>query len=95
MKKGKGFSDEFIRSLLLTLEQTDFDEYMKLSYAVLMQSPSAVLKRGDSIESKVNAINHMIKFFEEKEEYEKCTNLQKLQQFLYLDVSEDDEDIIN
>ena len=69
---------------------------MKLSYAVMIQSPSAVLKREDAIEVKVTAINEMIKFFEEKEEYEKCTNLQKLKQLLHLDISsEDDNDTIN
>ena len=71
-------------------------KFMKLSYAVMMQSPSAVLKREDSIEIKVTAINEMIKFFEEKEEYEKCTNLQKLKQLLHLDISsEEDDDTIN
>ena len=96
MEKGKGFSENFLRNLLLTLEHTDFDEFMKLSYAVMMQSPSAVLKREDSIEIKVTAINEMIKFFEEKEEYEKCTNLQKLKQLLHLDISsEEDDDTIN
>ena len=60
MEKGKGFSEEFIRSLLLTLEHTNFDEYMKLSYAVMMQSPSAVLKREDAIETKVTAIDRIL-----------------------------------
>jgi len=93
MEKGKGFSDEFIRSLLLTLEHTNFDEYMKLSYAVMMQSPNAVLKREDAIETKVTAIDEMIKFFEEKEEYEKCTNLQKLKQLLFLDTKTGEDEL--
>jgi len=88
MKKGKGFSENFIKSLLLTLEHTDFDEFMKLSYAVMIQTPNAVLKRGDALESKVDAIDKMIKHFEEKEEYEKCTNLQKLKHLLFLDSDE-------
>lgn len=85
MEKGKGFGDNFIKSLLLTLEHTNFDEFMKLSYAVMIQSPSVVLKRDDSTETKVDAINTMIKHFEEKEEYEKCTNLQKLKHLLFLE----------
>ena len=28
MKKGKGFGDDFIKNLLLTLEETNFDEFM-------------------------------------------------------------------
>jgi predicted sugar kinase len=90
MERGKGFSDEFIRSLLLTLEQTDFDQFMDLSYHVLMHSPSAVIKRRDSSNEKIKSIDNMIKFFEEKEEYEKCTNLQKLKLIIPLD--EDDNE---
>lgn len=93
---GRGFSEEFIRSLLLTLEQTDFKEFMNLSYAIMIQSPSSVLKRNDSIETKLNAIDGMIKYFEEIEEYEKCTNLQKLKHLLFLDIpTNDNNDTIN
>ena len=88
---GMGFGDDFIKSLLLTLEQTNFDEFMNLSYAVMMQSPSQVLKRNDSIELKLKAINGMIKYFEEIEAYEKCTNLQKLKQLLLLDTPNDED----
>jgi len=89
-----GFGDDFIRSLLLTLEQTDFDQFMDLSYHVLMQSPASVLKRKDSIDAKVESINGLIKYFEEIEEYEKCTNLQKLKTMLFLNTP-NDEDSIN
>jgi hypothetical protein len=85
MEKGNGFGDDFIKSLLLTLEQTNYDEFMNLTYAVVMQSPSQVLKRSDAIEIKIEAINKMIKYFEEIEAYEKCTNLQKLKHMLFLE----------
>jgi len=88
--QGMGFGEDFIKSLLLTLEQTNFEEFMNLSYAVMMQSPSKVLKRKDSVEMKLKAINGMIKYFEEIEEYEKCTNLQKLKQLLFLDTPNDE-----
>ena len=90
MEKGNGFGPDFIKSLLLTLEQTNYDEFMKLTYVVIMQSPSEVLKRKDSIETKLDAINTMIEYFEEAEEYEKCTNLQKLKHMLFLDTDKDD-----
>ena len=79
------FGPDFIKSLLLTLEETNFDEFMNLSYAVIMQSPSNVLKRDDSVKTKVDAINKMIEYFEEIEAYEKCNNLQKLKGMLFLD----------
>jgi|TARA_R110001592_G_scaffold233529_1_gene491161 hypothetical protein len=90
---GKGFGDDFIKSLLLTLEQTDFNEFMKISYAVMMQSPNTVLKRQDSIEHKIKSIDGMIKYFEGIEAYEKCTNLQKLKQMLFLNNSTDEDNL--
>ena len=66
MEKGNGFGNDFIRSLLLTLEQTDH---------------------------KIKSIDSLIKYFESIEEYEKCTNLQKLQSMLYLNTSFNDNDI--
>tara|TARA_R110000772_G_scaffold253039_1_gene368604 strand:+ start:2056 stop:2340 length:285 start_codon:yes stop_codon:yes gene_type:complete len=92
MEQGSGFNDEFIRSLLLNLEHSDFNQFMDLSYHVLMQSPSAVLKRGDSIKTKIESIDGLIKYFESIEEYEKCTNLQKLKSMLFLNTSFDDDD---
>ena len=85
-----GFGDDFIRSLLLTLEQTNFNEFMNLSYHVLMQSPASVLKRKDSIDAEVESINGLIKYFEEVEEYERCTNLQKLKTMLFLNTPNDE-----
>lgn len=79
------FGPEFIRSLLLMLEQTDYKQYMDLSYHVLMQNPSVVIKRADSDNTKREGIDKLIKFFEEQEEFEKCANLQKIKAMLFLD----------
>jgi len=79
------FGPEFIRSLLLMLEQTNYKQFMDLSYHVLMQNPSMIIKRADSDGTKKEGIDKLIKFFEEKEEYEKCSNLQKLKAMLFLD----------
>tara|TARA_R100001163_G_C5019072_1_gene162408 strand:- start:587 stop:856 length:270 start_codon:yes stop_codon:yes gene_type:complete len=78
------FGPEFVRSLLLMLEQTDYKQYMELSYHVLMQSPSAVIKRSDPNDLKREGIDKLIEYFEGEEEYEKCGNLQKLKAMLFL-----------
>jgi hypothetical protein len=93
MEKNNGFNDEFIRSLLLNLEHSDFNQFMDLSYHVLMQSPGAVLKREDSVQVKIESIDGLIKYFEDIEAYEKCTNLQKLKSMLFLNTSFDEDDI--
>ena len=71
------FGPEFIRSLLLMLEQTDYKQYM--------ENPSVVIKRADSDNTKREGIDKLIKFFEEQEEFEKCANLQKIKAMLFLD----------
>jgi len=91
MEQVNGFNDESIRSLLLNLEYSDFNQFMELSYHVLMQSPSTVLKRDDSIENKLESIDGLIKHFESIEVYEKCTNLQKLKSMLFLNTSFDED----
>ena len=87
-----GFNDGFIRSLLLTLEQTDYKQFMDLSYHVLISSPNVILMRSDAIENKIESIDGLIKYFERVEEFEKCTNLQKLKSMLFLNAPLDDED---
>ena len=55
-----------------------------------MQSPASVLKRKDSIDNKIESIDGLIKYFEQIEEFEKCTNLQKLKSMLFLNTPSDD-----
>ena len=92
MENESGFSDSFIRSLLLTLEQTDYKQFMDLTYHVLMSSPSVIVTRPDAIENKIESIDGLLKYFEGVEEFEKCTNLQKLKSLLFLNIPLDDED---
>jgi hypothetical protein len=92
MENKGGFNDGFIRSLLLTLEQTDYKQFMDLSYHVLISSPNVILMRSDAIENKIESIDGLIKYFEGVEEFEKCTNLQKLKSMLFLNAPLDDED---
>ena len=78
------FGPEFIRSLLLMLEQTDYKQFMDLSYHVLMQQPSTIIKRADPDNTKKEGIDKLIQYFEGEEEYEKCANLQKLKAMIFL-----------
>jgi len=82
MKDNGIFNDGFIRSLLLMLEETDPKQYMELTYHVLMQNPSAVIRRNDPLSLKREGIDTLIEYFIEEEEYEKCGNLQKLRTML-------------
>jgi hypothetical protein len=93
MEQGSGFNDEFIRSLLLNLEYSDYNQFMELSYHVVMQSPSVIFRMNDAVENKIESIDGLIKYFESIEVYEKCTNLQKIKSMLLLNSSFDSDDI--
>ena len=83
------FGPEYVKSLLLMLEQTDYRQYMDLTYHVLMQSPSVIIKRSDPDNAKEEGVDNLIKYFEEEEEFEKCGNLQKLKSMLFLGDAKD------
>ena len=90
MEPNKDFSENFIKNLLLNLEYSDYDQYMDLLYYVIIQNTKEVLENKDAVKDKVEVFDNLINYFEETEEYEKCTNLQKLKSMLYVNASDDD-----
>jgi predicted sugar kinase len=65
----------FFNSLLtMTKEQI-----MELTYRALMGRKMGALEDNDvSVENKIEALNSMIKWFSDREEYEKCNDLKKI-----------------
>jgi hypothetical protein len=90
VEPNKDFSENFIKNLLLNLEYSDYDQYMDLLYYVIIQNTKEVLENKDAVKDKVEVFDNLINYFEETEEYEKCTNLQKLKSMLYVNASDDD-----
>ena len=95
MEPSRDFSENFIRNLLLNLEYSDYDQYMDLFYYVIIQNTKEILENEDLVKDKVEVFDTLINYFEETEEYEKCTNLQKLKYMLYVNTSEVDDDLNN
>ena len=95
MEPSRDFSENFIRNLLLNLEYSDYDQYMDLFYYVIIQNTKETLENEDLVKDKVEVFDTLINYFEETEEYEKCTNLQKLKYMLYVNTSEDNDNLNN
>ena len=95
MEPSRDFSENFIRNLLLNLEYSDYDQYMDLFYYVIIQNTKEILENEDLVKDKVEVFDTLINYFEETEEYEKCTNLQKLKYMLYVNTSEDNDNLNN
>lgn len=61
---------------LLTMNK---EQIMELTYRALMGRKMGALEGSDvSVENKIEALNTMIKWFSEREEYEKCNDLKKI-----------------
>jgi predicted sugar kinase len=61
---------------LLTMNK---EQIMELTYRALMGRKMGALEDNDvSIENKIEALNTMIKWFSDREEYEKCNDLKKI-----------------
>lgn len=61
---------------LLTMNK---EQIMELTYRALMGRKMGALEGNDvPVENKVEALNSMIKWFSEREEYEKCNDLKKI-----------------
>ena len=51
---------------------------MDCVYSAIMENSNLVLKSETTKNRKIDAINHILKFFEDIEQYEKCAELKKI-----------------
>ena len=70
LKGAKRFLDD--------LEKSSRDKYFRLCYAALISSPDEVLNNTTDAHLKLEGLSKLITYFERKEEFEKCSQLQKL-----------------
>lgn len=73
---------EGLKQMLEDLERDSIDRYMRLCFSVLMAGPKEMLEHTADIDLKLKGIDKLITYFKEKEEYEKCTDLQNLKHLL-------------
>tara|TARA_Y100000385_G_scaffold48236_1_gene44745 strand:- start:278 stop:529 length:252 start_codon:yes stop_codon:yes gene_type:complete len=72
-------ADEFMKSLLNQMEDSNKDRYMNLCYTIIMMFPDKVFDYRETVkESRVASIDKIIFHFEEKEDFEKCAKLKKI-----------------
>jgi hypothetical protein len=63
---------------LIILRETDYDAFMFRLYDALAGEYRSIAHDKSSVSEKLEAIWSMIKYFETKEQYEKCEDLKKL-----------------
>lgn len=63
---------------LIKLRETNYDLFMEKLYEALSGEFRDVVNDGSPLEEKSQALNTMIQYFSEREEYEKCADLKKM-----------------
>jgi len=63
---------------LVSLRHTDFDAFMNLLYDALQKELSGAIFDQTPLTEKQEALNSMIQYFQDKEEYEKCAVLRDM-----------------
>ena len=72
------FNLEGAKRFLDDLEKSSRDRYLRLCYEALVSNTEDVLTNEADVNLKREGINKLIVYFKEREEYEKCSELQKL-----------------
>ena len=72
------FEDAEFASFMLSMKALTEDKMMELSYDLLIKNAESAVIHQAPLGSKLAAINKVINFFEQREEYEKCAKLQEL-----------------
>ena len=65
---------------LVSLRHTDFDAFMNLLYDALQNELSGAIFDQTPTTEKQEALNSMIQYFQDREEYEKCAVLRDMVQ---------------
>jgi|15BtaG_2_1085339.scaffolds.fasta_scaffold43028_2 hypothetical protein len=72
------FNLEGAKRFLDDLEKSSRDKYFRLCYQALITNTEDVLTNDADADIKCKGITKLITYFKEREEYEKCSKLQKL-----------------
>ena len=72
--------DKYLKTLL---DNLDHDDYMNLCYNTVIAFYNEVLLYDDvSTEHRIEGLNALISYFSEREEYEKCNSIKKVQDLI-------------
>jgi hypothetical protein len=71
--------------IILGLGELGQDEFMEVFYNLIISSPKDILSYDETPEHKIAKLNHLLEFFEEREQYEKCAKIKEIQQLINLE----------
>lgn len=79
------------RIIIIGLGNMENDYLMEVFYNLIVSSPDEILNYNESSNYKIEKINNLLKYFEEKEEFEKCIKIKKVKDLIILNNSKNGE----
>ena len=76
--KGRKKWDVIVEGLMVNNKS----KFFAMLYQAMMEHPAYIILSDMPQDRKVDILNNMLKFYEEREDFEKCINLFKMQQQL-------------
>lgn len=79
MKEKENDHSKFI---IIGLSEFNHDDFMEVFYHILISEPNEILEYNELPEYKIEKLNYILKYFEDKEKYEKCIKIKEMQQMI-------------
>lgn len=74
--------------IIIGMGEIPTDDLMEAFYDLVISSPSDILNYDETLDNKISKLNNMLKFFEEREQFEKCAKIKEIQSMLNLQSNE-------
>jgi hypothetical protein len=68
--------------ILLGLSSMNHEEFMEVFYNLMISSPNDILNYDELPEHKISKLDNLLKFFEEREQFEKCAKIKEIQKLI-------------
>lgn len=72
------------RIIIIGLGNINRDEIMEIFYNLIISAPSDILNYEENTDSKIEKLNGLLEFFEEREQFEKCAEIKKVKELIIL-----------
>jgi hypothetical protein len=71
--------------IIIGLDNLSQDEFMEVFYNLIISSPDDILSYDETTEHKMAKLDSLLRFFEEREQYEKCAKIKEIQELINLE----------
>ena len=68
--------------IIIGLGNLSQDEFMEVFYNLIISSPDDILSYDETIEHKIAKLDSLLKFFEGREQFEKCAKIKEIQELI-------------